>query len=93
MFLRFRSHITCSGHSSHTFRFTHTATGTFPEHRFYCAECEVDGRKYCFAEEEIASFEVVYGSFPVNEADAGWLHEVAGELRNRIEEIHDLEAA
>jgi hypothetical protein len=59
MYLRFRTNVTGSCHETHTFRFTRKAPGTFPEHGFYCAICEVDGEACCFKEEEMINLELV----------------------------------
>jgi hypothetical protein len=59
MYLRFKTNIIGSCHETHSFRFTHKAAGTFPEHVFYCAICEMDGEACCFKEDEIINLELV----------------------------------
>jgi hypothetical protein len=80
MYLRFQPNIICSRHRFHTFRFTHTAAGTFPEHRFYCAICEVDGEACCFGENEICYPELVDDGIDKQDDHLDWLHDIVAEI-------------
>ncbi|RPI22657.1 MAG: hypothetical protein EHM61_21725 [Acidobacteria bacterium] len=93
MYLRFRPNIACSRHGSHTFRFTHTATGTFPEHKFYCGVCEVDGQSCSFGESEIAYPELVDDGINNHEGHISWLHAVVTEIGLELETFENQRAA
>jgi hypothetical protein len=93
MYLRFRPNIVCSRHETHTFRFTHTATGTFQEHKFYCAICEVDGEACCFGDNEICYPELVDDGLNNHEGHLTWLHAIVAEIGLELETYEEQEAA
>ncbi|HXK61325.1 MAG TPA: hypothetical protein PLP42_15675 [Acidobacteriota bacterium] len=89
MYLRFKVNIACSRHRSHPFRFTHTATGTFPEHKFYCAVCEIDGETCSFDKSEISSFQLVDDGINNHEGHIAWLESIAAEIGQELENCEE----
>lgn len=84
MYLRIRHNILYSRHESHPVRFTHVATGTFAENKYYCGVCEVDGERCCFRDTEISDFEIVDEGRPADDHDhVRWLLTIAAEIHQK----------
>jgi hypothetical protein len=87
MYLRFKTNIVGWHHETHTFRFTRKAPGSFPEHNFYCAICEIDGEACSFYEDEITNIELVDDQRVPRDPDN--LRAIAAEIDEQFDELND----